>query len=159
VVLVHVAPFIEFWEKGAWDTKGEKEWGRFVRELYAPSFAKYGVDMVISGHSHIYQRGTHDGIVYLITGGGGGNLERYPQGRVENYHFYEVSKAVHHYGVICIGGSSSAPSSQDQTGFGFGRRSDSRCDIRLGWTAYDLQDRAIDTIELVPRSCRHVQAV
>ncbi len=34
-------------------------------------FEKYGVDMVFNGHDHIYERSLHNGIWYVVTGGGG----------------------------------------------------------------------------------------
>lgn len=37
-------------------------------------FAQWGADMVLSGHAHLYERLTIDGIPYLITGLGGGGI-------------------------------------------------------------------------------------
>jgi hypothetical protein len=34
-------------------------------------FAEWGADAVISGHAHIYERGMHDGIPYIVDGLGG----------------------------------------------------------------------------------------
>ncbi|MGZ8578378.1 MAG: metallophosphoesterase family protein [Actinomycetota bacterium] len=43
-----------------------------VRDDYAPLFARYGVQLVLSGHDHDYQRSTPiDGVTYVITGAGG----------------------------------------------------------------------------------------
>jgi hypothetical protein len=43
-----------------------------VRDEYAPLFARYGVQLVLSGHDHDYQRSTPiDGVTYVITGAGG----------------------------------------------------------------------------------------
>jgi len=39
-----------------------------------PLFAPNGVDIVFNGHSHIYERYAHDGIPYIVTGGGGAPL-------------------------------------------------------------------------------------
>jgi hypothetical protein len=39
-----------------------------------PLFETYGVDMVFSGHAHIYERFWKDGVYYIVTGGGGGTL-------------------------------------------------------------------------------------
>ncbi|MCL2723701.1 MAG: metallophosphoesterase [Polyangiaceae bacterium] len=36
----------------------------------------HGVDLVFAGHDHIYERGFHDGLPYVITGGGGAPLYR-----------------------------------------------------------------------------------
>ncbi|MFQ6042186.1 MAG: metallophosphoesterase [Candidatus Poribacteria bacterium] len=34
-------------------------------------FETYGVDIVFNGHDHIYERSLHNGIWYIVTGGGG----------------------------------------------------------------------------------------
>lgn len=74
VVATHIPPFVEWWEPEAWE-RGEKEWGAFVRRKYVPLFEAMGVDLVIGGHSHIYQRGALNGVHYLVVGGGGAALE------------------------------------------------------------------------------------
>ena len=35
---------------------------------------RHGVDVVFSGHDHIYQRGEHGGLRYIVSGGGGASL-------------------------------------------------------------------------------------
>jgi hypothetical protein len=52
-----------------------------LRPLFEPLFALYGVDVVLSGHDHVYQRVTpQHGIQYFVVGGGGdvrvGDLDR-----------------------------------------------------------------------------------
>jgi predicted phosphodiesterase len=37
-------------------------------------FVKYGVEVVIAGHEHLYNRSEKDGVDYVITGGGGAPL-------------------------------------------------------------------------------------
>lgn len=44
-----------------------------MRTDLVPEFEKYGVDFVVNGHSHCYQRGEMNGVQYLITGGAGAN--------------------------------------------------------------------------------------
>ncbi len=54
---------------------------RLVRLILCPLFEKYGVDIVFSGHEHLYERTwpIHDfissarGVVYVTEGGGGGS--------------------------------------------------------------------------------------
>lgn len=45
-----------------------------VRAALVPLFEKYGVDIVFSGHDHVYERSTVHGVRYVITGGGGAPL-------------------------------------------------------------------------------------
>lgn len=76
-----------------------------VRDVLVPILQKYQVDLVFSGHEHNYERtcamldgkcGT-DGIVYVVTGGGGGDLyqfgpiQPFSEARAVQYHFVYVS--------------------------------------------------------------------
>jgi 3',5'-cyclic AMP phosphodiesterase CpdA len=45
-----------------------------ARTRYAPILVRHGVDMLFSGHDHLYQRGSQDGLDYIVTGGGGASL-------------------------------------------------------------------------------------
>lgn len=42
-----------------------------MRTALVPYFEQYGVDFVLNGHSHCYQRGEMNGVHYVISGGGG----------------------------------------------------------------------------------------
>jgi Calcineurin-like phosphoesterase/Purple acid Phosphatase, N-terminal domain/Secretion system C-terminal sorting domain len=42
-----------------------------MRTALVPYFEQYGVDFVLNGHAHCYQRGELNGIHYVISGGGG----------------------------------------------------------------------------------------
>jgi predicted phosphodiesterase len=44
--------------------------------LYAPLLRAHGVAIMFTGHEHIYQRGEVDGLVYVVSGGGGAPLYR-----------------------------------------------------------------------------------
>ncbi|KAJ2726813.1 hypothetical protein GGI07_000324 [Coemansia sp. Benny D115] len=103
IVAVHIPPFIEFWDPYTWNEKGEKHWGEHVRLEYDHLFRKYGVDLVISGHQHNYQRSTikrdvnqstKDTITYAIVGGAGGTLDLE---RVEDWKMYNVTYLDHHF--------------------------------------------------------------
>ncbi|KAF9203396.1 hypothetical protein BGZ49_006492 [Haplosporangium sp. Z 27] len=113
LILVHISPYTQYWEKDAWENKGEKYWGSFVRTRYVPLFQKYNVDLVISGHQHNYMRGQDDHMVYTIIGGAGGSLDTE---QVEDYTVWEEGKAKirHHYVLMKVTG-----------------------DRRLIWEAYD----------------------
>ena len=42
-----------------------------MRSDLVPYFEQYGVDYVLNGHAHCYQRGIYNGVHYLISGGAG----------------------------------------------------------------------------------------
>ena len=62
-----------------------------------PLLAKHKVDLVLSGHDHIYERGWSDGLAYVVSGGGGAPVykikSRLPQARKAESvrHFVDVS--------------------------------------------------------------------
>ncbi len=63
--------------------------------IYHPIFVETGVDLVINGHAHNYERLQSDGITYLVVGGGGavprGLAETHvPESllAIEGYNFY-----------------------------------------------------------------------
>lgn len=45
-----------------------------ARDRYVPILTRHAVDLVFSGHDHIYQRGEHRGLRYVVAGGGGASL-------------------------------------------------------------------------------------
>ncbi|KAF8939158.1 Metallo-dependent phosphatase-like protein [Dissophora ornata] len=115
LILVHISPYTQYWEKGAWEDKGEKYWGSFVRTRYVSLFQQHNVDLVISGHQHNYMRGQDDHLVYTIIGGAGGQLDTE---QVEDYPVWTSGKTKlrHHYVLMKITG-----------------------DRRLIWEAYDSE--------------------
>jgi hypothetical protein len=60
-------------------------------------FARHHVDVVLSGHDHIYERGDAKGVRYVVSGGGGAPL--YPQEKAllstrkfeSTFHFVETT--------------------------------------------------------------------
>jgi len=48
--------------------------GHFNAKNWLPIFEKYGVDVVINGHIHAYERYFKDGIMFVTSGGGGAKL-------------------------------------------------------------------------------------
>lgn len=72
IALVHVPPFVEYWDKEAWTTGGEREWcvssflasrtnpsrrSSYVRHRLTPLLTTHHVTLLLSGHSHTYSRG------------------------------------------------------------------------------------------------------
>jgi 3',5'-cyclic AMP phosphodiesterase CpdA len=45
-----------------------------LRERYVPLFEKYGVDLVLAGHTHVYERLRQNGIDYVVGGAAGGMM-------------------------------------------------------------------------------------
>ncbi|KAG0142574.1 hypothetical protein CROQUDRAFT_717597 [Cronartium quercuum f. sp. fusiforme G11] len=143
IILVHIPPFVEYWDPVMWFGGHESFWGQYVRTRFTPHFhatstltRRYDIppaSLVISGHSHAYSRGflsnfiaephffdpsgggsnsiprdtiraakaerkkhadhpsdpqKENGVVYVVTGGAGGTLDKE---RVEDWGFYERS--------------------------------------------------------------------
>ena len=82
-----------------------------VRDAFVPVFERYGVQLVISGHEHGYQRSVPirqylaggPPIVYVVTGGGGAPL--HPLG---SEAWTAAAAAVHHYVRVTVGDCSLA---------------------------------------------------
>ena len=74
IVFFHMPPYTS--EYGSDEDRYERtiEETLFVRENLTPLFEKYGVDLVLNGHHHNYQRSRANGITYLVSGGGGARL-------------------------------------------------------------------------------------
>ena len=61
VVFFHVPPF----------SSGAHGNDPAVQAALEPIFIRHGVDVVFNGHDHDYERSVANGIVYMVTGGGG----------------------------------------------------------------------------------------
>jgi 3',5'-cyclic AMP phosphodiesterase CpdA len=116
IAVFHQAPFTNSVQH---ETTGNEN----VREHWVPLFAQHGVDLVVSGHFHSYQRGELDGITYVIVGGGGSNL----LGEVSDFWDFMDVQLTWNYAVMDI------------------------VDEELVWTAYDLDDGIIDSFSLEGR--------
>jgi 3',5'-cyclic AMP phosphodiesterase CpdA len=68
-----------------------------VRRAWAPMFAEHGVDLVLSGHDHDYQRSRPiDGVTYVVSGGAA--LTR----RTDRADFTAVAWSTHHFTDIAL---------------------------------------------------------
>lgn len=64
------------------------------RRFLAPLFEMYGVDLVLNGHDHLYERSEKNGVVYVVTGGAGAPL--YAINAHEN-PYQKKAVSTHHY--------------------------------------------------------------
>lgn len=71
-----------------------------VRAALHPVFQTYGVDIVFNGHDHCYERTDQDGIIYIITGGGGAGL--YGQANPGDYEGSDIFVSCHHFCSISV---------------------------------------------------------
>lgn len=67
-----------------------------LQAVLHPLFKQYGVKLVFQGHDHIYYRTTRDGIVYVVTGGGGAPLYGIVSSKLQAG---DVAKRIHHFCV------------------------------------------------------------
>lgn len=115
IVTFHQGPFTNSSGNGTNGNVG-------AREVWVPLFESAGVDMVITGHYHSYQRGTApSGITYVTVGGGGSSL------LADTYDFWDFLEEVEltwQYSVMDVDGST------------------------LRFETYDLDDVLIDSFEL-----------
>jgi acid phosphatase type 7 len=71
-----------------------------VKEDLEPLFVKHGVDLVFSGHDHVYERTVPiGGVTYVVSGGGGRRL--YPAG---NGELTASSVSAHHVVLVGVDG-------------------------------------------------------
>jgi len=118
VVCFHKPPFVNLWNGGGYT--GEA----FVRNDWVPLLAQGNVDVVISGHAHNYNRGTTNGVTYIISGGGGGTLDTE---RVANWPLFTVEYSRYHYGLMEVDGNT------------------------MLWQAFDNNNQLIDMLVLPSR--------
>lgn len=95
LVAFHHAPFTSG-PHGALHPDGTpKEWPLDEgRRFLVPLFEMYGVDVVLNGHDHLYERSLKNGIPYVVTGGGGAPL--YKVNSSPN-PYQVVAKSTNHY--------------------------------------------------------------
>lgn len=69
------------------------------QRFLVPLFEMYGVDLVLNGHDHLYERSEKDGLTYIVTGGGGAPL--YKVNSTAN-RYQQVAESKHHYVTLDI---------------------------------------------------------
>jgi 3',5'-cyclic AMP phosphodiesterase CpdA len=84
--------------------------GNLETRQLVPLYEKYGVDLVVFGHIHAYERtwpifkervNQEKGIIYLNLGGAGGGLEN---ASYQRPFFTHKVKKVHHFGLVTVQG-------------------------------------------------------
>ena len=95
-IALHKPPFDPYQQE--WYNEDNSPWAYRFRKLCA----EYGVDIVFSGHKHMFRRANFDGVEQVVTGGGGmiieiperdGGYLHYVRVMVNNdYVTYEVRK-------------------------------------------------------------------
>lgn len=83
-------------------TSGGHSPNRGVQEHLVPLFERYGVDIVFNGHCHNYERSVNNGVVYIVTGGGGAPLASVKQGA---YPSQVYAESLYHHCLIEINGA------------------------------------------------------
>jgi predicted phosphodiesterase len=95
IVCFHRPPYCNLWNGGGYI--GET----FVRSDWVPLFTQKNVDIVICGHQHSYQRGATNGVMYIVSGGGGGYLDTEV---VYDWPFVEVEYSQYHFDIMTVNG-------------------------------------------------------
>jgi 3',5'-cyclic AMP phosphodiesterase CpdA len=89
IVAVHHPPYSSGYQGSSIDT----------REALAPYLERYGVQLVLSGHDHDYQRSVPiDGVTYVVSGGGSGTR------RTGEDAFTAAAYSWHHFVDLAITG-------------------------------------------------------
>lgn len=71
-----------------------------VQSYLVPLFESYGVDLAFQGHSHAYERYWHNGVYYIVTGGGGSPLYGLTPDTVPPVR--QAGRSVYHHCVVDI---------------------------------------------------------
>jgi hypothetical protein len=89
IVFLHSAILsLGFWGRGYNFGNDER-----VQSYLTPLFRKYGVNLVINGHDHIYQRSNFMNTTYLVNGRGGGSLRP--------FFFWKRNKTIYKIDRLC----------------------------------------------------------
>ena len=88
-----------------------------IRNFLVPVFEEYGVDLVMTGHVHCYERGRLNGVNYITSGGGGGSLRQWKK----NYDHIYFAESLHHFARLDVRGGELEITATDRDGRVFDR--------------------------------------
>lgn len=96
MIVLHQPPYSQGWP----EYHGEKS----IQEFLEPYFHRGLVDLVVTGHTHDYERLTLDfsgnPVTFLIVGGAGGGLE--PNGKSSEFPKMDMLIKTHHFGILKV---------------------------------------------------------
>ncbi len=97
IALLHHPPY-----SGGWHGSDLR-----VRSAFSPLFEKYGVQLVLAGHDHDYQRTkTINGVTYIVSGGAAklraAHLANFAVAAWSTYHFLDIAVWQDHLDVRAI---------------------------------------------------------
>jgi hypothetical protein len=122
---------IVFFHRPPYSSGAEHGSDLVIRQAFGPLFEKYGVQLVINGHEHDYERlvpwresadPAAQAVTYIVTGGGGGPV--YAAGKSE---WTAVSASTHHYLRATIDGCVATLQAVDVNGIVFDTHALDRC--------------------------------
>ena len=85
-----------------WDSPGYSGESGVRRDLVPLLEREPHVDFVFNGHTHDYERGLHNGVYYIITGGGGAALDRVKTG---DWPHIAIWLSQYHFCVVDVNGN------------------------------------------------------
>ncbi|MFL5812108.1 MAG: metallophosphoesterase family protein [Bdellovibrionia bacterium] len=92
IVMFHHSPY----SKGFFDGPGAIRKEHIVlRNQFVPLFEAYGVDVVLTGHTHIFERSVKDGIQYVVAGPAGGKMGVYGAKNPYSIHSFRERTVTH----------------------------------------------------------------
>ena len=121
-------------------TSGQHPSNPKVRALLTPLFREHGVDIVFSGHNHLYERSypinsafrqNDSAVTYVVSGGGGGNLYDFSPNNIWTASIYKV----HNFCVVNVDGD------------------------RLEFKALDIDGKTLDKFTILKRKGKYQQYV
>ncbi len=87
IAVFHQSAYTEGW--GDCDYDGNLQ----IRNSLIPALEQGGINLILNGHTHGYERGFLNGVYHMIIGGGGGDLDRH----CNDFPFIEMTNYVHHF--------------------------------------------------------------